>query len=159
MDILTANYKDLADFIQKRIMMIANHKGFSSEVLSAILGKSESTYRKYLYGDSAMSLEQFIGVLFLSNAVEVLPLMAKKMQCVVIPLPKSGGSHVDYLKNGAKVLKECGDVVEALGKGLADGKFSLAEKRCTLKQVEEALVVLVALSESLKADIKAGEDE
>jgi len=159
MVILTKNYKELTEFIQERTIIVAHHNGFTNAMLSAILGKSESSYKKYHYNESAMPLEQFFGVLFESGAVEILSLMAKRMHCVVVPLPKSSSTTADYLKKSAKVLKETGDVVGAIGKSLADGKYTLREKRHTLEQVDDAISALAALRERLSVDIKAGEDE
>ena len=153
------NYESLSEMLQRNLMCTAHQKGFINDVLSSVLGKEPSTYRKYYYVEREMPLASFLGVVVETKAIETVSLLARSINCVVIPLPRALSEDEEYFKKASVILQETGEVMSVIGASLADGVYTRAEKKETIDQIQDAVKALVELQEALKKDLKAGEDE
>jgi hypothetical protein len=87
----------------------------------------------------------------------VTELLARATHHVLVPLPAVVGSHNPLGRVTGAAMKETSEVFAKLGKFLDDGKLSAAEGRQLDKEIDQAVIQLLALR--AQVDREAGSAE
>lgn len=88
----------------------------------------------------------------------VTRLIAEHHGFLLIPRPQAPAGSRDWIGGMGALAKEAGDVTQSIATALADGQgVNKREGGCIIKDIDEAVLVLLALRELASASIDAGD--
>lgn len=116
--------------------------------------KAESTLRNELTRQPGYKLGLVTALVVMEKTGDISALdpILKIFDRVAVPLPKQMGdmTDADWFVCAGKISARTGEVLEAMGKALADGKLNKDERRMIKNEVYAARQVMAALWFKLK---------
>jgi len=143
-------HDQFAEKMVRLLMWEAESGGFTPADLADQVGGSPRTFENYRY-QSMPTLAGFFGMLRAVKPPQVAKKVAQQCGGVFVPLSNNGPSGLSSLsKQTSEIMKETADVIGAVAKSLEDGKVNVIEKRCIIKEIDEAIEALLRTRISLK---------
>ncbi len=147
-------YREFAIDLCMNLLQRAKNEGFSLRLISKKTGLSEHTLKGYYYGEKVPSVATFVAILDVTRLKEPIDEIAELIDCAVIDISsyKKSKNIGDLISHTAKITKETSDVLSEISKSLEDGKLTHEEKKKIIKEINEAIEVLLSCKEFLKKE-------
>ena len=143
-------HQQFTEKLVQLLMWEAGHNGFSSSDLADQVGGSPRTYENYRY-EAMPTLSGFMGILRTVKPQEVARKIAQ--QCggyFVKVINRNKSTPFVLLNQTSLIMKASADVIKAIADSLRDNKISEDENRRIVKEIDEAVEVLLSARISLK---------
>jgi len=143
-------HEQFAEKMVRDLMWEAGHSGFTPADLADKVGGSPRTYENYKY-ISMPTLAGFLGIFRTIRPRHVAKKIAEQCGGYFIPLSADRDPGLSTLsKQTSEIMKETADVISAVAKSLEDGQVNVIEKKCIIKEIDEAIEALLRARIGLK---------
>ncbi|WP_299347731.1 phage regulatory CII family protein [uncultured Maritalea sp.] len=95
--------------------------------------------------DQFMPIDILADLISESKDTTVLRQLARLAHCELIELPQMPNGFADLQVAMGKSAKEFGEVISSIGVHIGDGKWDKAERKTDLKEIDDAIMALLAL--------------